>query len=272
MREISLVGAVRVLAAASLLTACTGDDTPADTEDGSSGTGTTEGQVSGTPPTTNTPDDGADDDGTSGGGTTAAPADSDTTAGDADDGTTEAPATDTSMGACDEPEIAVLVMSEDAEVEDPMMQLESMVLPEGTIYARSDVAEEGTVTYTFDLECDADVIVHGLVWDRFAGFEPQNPDSYYTSMDDEDPEGLFPYGCQTVGESDSVWSWQLIVPLDGELCGTAPGIYSLEAGTHTLRLRNREQGQMDNFAGIAAIVVTNDANLNPSALFNPIPK
>ncbi len=263
---------ITLLAAAAWITGCTGDDASSDTEDGSTGTST--GEVSGLPPTTNTPDDGADDgEDTTGGTTMGPPADSGDTAADSGSSDTAADSGSTGVGVCDAPpDLALLLPAADAEVVEPMMAIPSMVLPDKTIYARSDVEEEGTATFSFDLDCDYEVIIQGLVWDRFAGFAPSNPDSFYISVDDEEPEGLFPYGCQTQGQDDSLWSWQPVVPLDGKMCGETPGVYMLTAGSHTVRLRNREGGFGDNFAGVAALVVTDDANFDPTTLLDPYPK
>lgn len=264
---------ITLLAAAAWITGCTGDDASGGTEAGSSGSST--GDLSGVPPTTQSPDDGGDDDGMDSTSATSAatPTGTGGTSGSESDTADDDTSDSTGIAACDRPpELPLLLMAADAVVEKPMLAIASMTLPDETVYARSDVQDAGTVTFTFELECDHEVILQGLVWDRFAGFDPQNPDSFYISVDDEDPEGLFPYGCQTQGNEDSLWSWEPVVPLVDEVCGEIPGVYSLSAGEHTVRLRNREGGFGDDFAGVAALVVTDDANLDPTTVFDPYPE
>lgn len=266
-----------------LMTACTGDDGASnETEDGSSGTAGSTSAVSGIPPTTVTPGDDDDDgpaDTTTGGpattGDTTGEAPTDT--GSADTTTGEATGTEDTTGvdACAEPPpLSLLLLSADAEVTKPMELVESMVLPDNESFARSFVEDEGTITFEFEVECDYEVIVHGLVWDRFDGFGmPSNPDSYFVVIDDDDKgELLWPYGCQTVDQGDALWAWLPIVPIADKACGEAPLVLSLEAGTHTIELRNREGGGGDNFAGVTGLAITDDAEFDPLTLFDPYPE
>jgi hypothetical protein len=151
----------------------------------------------------------------------------------------------------------------DATVVAPMQTAMSMI-GEG-LYAFSEIAELGTVTFDVDLPCDDTYYLWGRVWDADAGTGNNDPDSYYVSIDGGNDQTWF-YGCQTEGEGDG-WSWQIMKA--GTLnanCNSAVDITaSLPAGTVQVKLRNREVANFnDDSAHVARILVTNDANYVPS--------
>jgi hypothetical protein len=230
-----------------LLGACSFDSTgkglgssggvgPGDTADGDSGTG------------------GGDTSGGDGGGTGG------DGGGTSDDGGGTSGTGDPS-GPCQEV-VNELVLVEDATVTPPMQTAVSE-MGEGTI-AFSEVAEQGTVVFLADLPC-ADTY---YIWGRVNDFNPGthgsgDPDSYYVTVDTGQESTWF-YGCGTFDSPQ--WTWQPVQ--DGELgADCEEGVrleVDLDAGVHTIVVRNREDAFFENFAAIARILVTNDPDYVPT--------
>lgn len=198
-----------------------------------------------------TSDGGSDTsgDGTSGdgGGTTA------------DDGQTSD--TGDPSGPCQET-VRELVLVEGATVTPPMQTAVSE-MGEGTV-AFSEVAEQGTVAFLADLPCSDTYHVWGRVNDFNPGtHDSGDPDSYYVTVDTGQELTWF-YGCGTTDSPQ--WTWQPVH--DGELgadcdAGTILEV-DLDAGVHTIVVRNREEAWFDSFAAIARILVTNDPDYVPT--------
>lgn len=226
-------------------------------------------------------DDGDQDTGPGNGGTTGGVAETTgaaggTTEGDGGDGTTghdsdgEDPGAETGgpTGGSDgdgtvcDGAVEIVVLVADATVEPPMERTGS-TMGEGEV-AVSVVPEEGTVTFEVDIPCDDVWNLWGRVNDFSPGIGPNDPDSYWISVDGG-PEYEWFYGCDT--EFSPQWSWQ---PMESNMAGVpcekAIAVTPvLDAGVHLVRLRNREGlGSGEVFAAVARILATNDPDLVPS--------
>lgn len=104
----------------------------------------------------------------------------------------------------------------------------------------------------------------GVVWDQKPGALFDDADSFFVSVDDENPEWLWVYGCNTEG-TDSGWTYQPVTDNPVQM-GCAPVLLSwnLSAGDHTLRLRNRENSDFNGAAAIARVLITSDVNAVPT--------
>jgi hypothetical protein len=208
------------------------------------------------------PGDGSDgDSGTDDGGTSGDGGDGGDGTDSGDGGGTSDTGDPTGSGPCQQT-VTELVLVESSTVTPPMETAVSE-MGEGTI-AFSEVAEQGTVVFLVDLPC-ADTY---YVWGRVNDFNPGthgsgDPDSYYVTVDTGQEMTWF-YGCGTF-ESPQ-WTWQPVH--DGELGADCEAGIDLEAdldaGVHTIVVRNREDAWFENFAAIARILVTNDPDHVPT--------
>jgi hypothetical protein len=158
--------------------------------------------------------------------------------------------------------VSELVLVEDSTVTPPMQTAVSD-MGEGTV-AFSEVAEQGTVVFLVDLPCSDTYYVWGRVNDFNPGtHESGDPDSYYLTVDTGQELTWF-YGCGTAELPQ--WTWQPVH--DGEFGADCDASVILEidldAGVHTIVVRNREDAWFDNFAAIARILVTNDYDYVPT--------
>jgi hypothetical protein len=133
------------------------------------------------------------------------------------------------------------------------------------IWAQSEVPEEGTIAWKFDVECAAKVVAWGVVWDLKPGPGLQDDaDSYWVQIDGEQPEDKWVYGCGT-GDLEGGWSYQRMNHNAGtDTCEIEERIWDLAAGNHELRLRNREGSDFQGAAGVARVLITTDANYVPT--------
>lgn len=204
-------------------------------------------------------------------------ASSSTTSSEMDTETTVGEATDTTMDPCATPATFVeLIWVQDLPANATTdMQLEesiSLVL-DGmpVIYARSLMADVGSVRFEFDIECAGEVYFWGLVFD-WVPLQTAGPDSYWYGIDDDAMAGgdAWVYGCTT---TMSTWSWQPVQHYNGSVCNTDPLVPTLDAGPHMFSLLNREPGttgiEVYNFAGVAAIAITNDPDYDPNSDYTP---
>jgi hypothetical protein len=103
----------------------------------------------------------------------------------------------------------------------------------------------------------------GVVWDAMPGVFESDADSFWVSVDDEDPEWRWVYGCETAG-AEELWTYQRFssnpVPMG---CGVEEVSWDLSAGEHTLRLRNREASDSYGAASVARVLITSDFNHVP---------
>lgn len=189
--------------------------------------------------------------------------------GEVDGDSTTAALDDTagSTGQCPA-DPTLILWAEDAQVVSPMLLIPAIYLPGEPLMARSNTPEQGTITFTVDLECATSMSLFGLLWDHVGGARPDNPDSFYVTVDDGD-EWLWSYGCQTNAAVDAVWAWLPLVEAAGADCGSAPVTLELSTGSHQITLRNVEAGMGEDFAAVAAIVLTDDPGLDPATLYDP---
>ncbi len=163
----------------------------------------------------------------------------------------------------------VVLWAEDGTVVAPMELLIASLLPRNPAMARSYAAETGSISWSFALSCPATVQVHGLAWDSNPGVFVDDPDSFFVTVDGRS-EIQWTYGCGAADlPAGATWSWQVVGASSERNCDLVPLELSLDAGTHTIRLRNRETGSGRVYAGVAALVVTDDPTLDPATLYDP---
>lgn len=158
--------------------------------------------------------------------------------------------------------------AQDAQVVSPMLLIPAIYLPGEPLMARSNVPEQGTITFSFEVECATSMSLFGLLWDHVGGTRPDNPDSFYVTIDDGD-EWLWSYGCQTSAATDAVWAWLPLVEAAGTDCDSVPVTLELSSGAHQITLRNVEAGMGEDFAAVAAFVLTDDPDFDPATLYDP---
>lgn len=113
----------------------------------------------------------------------------------------------------------------------------------------TDSSESGEVTFDFDVSVAGDY----LIWCRVQA-ESNASDSFYYSVDGADEEVFHIYGTANPSGTaiQSGWIWRAI-SVDG-----ASGIFPLDEGVHTLRLRGREASTR-----IDRIVLSSEPNFVP---------
>jgi hypothetical protein len=150
-------------------------------------------------------------------------------------------------------------------------------LPGDPNVAYSPDAESGTITFTVDVPCDGIYHVWGLVWDRVHGVSNcsgvSNPDNFYVQVDSGTDEH-WAYGCQGCSNPDEIWAWTSTMRYVGSGCVIEPLSYDLQAGTHTIRFRNREAGTFDDatapdVAAIAGVAISNASDYDPATDYAP---
>lgn len=204
----------------------------------------------GPPPVTSATDPGHDDEGEAGEA-------EEGEAGEADDGGAD---------LCPESFQEIYWMA-DGDVNAPMalVPTDGADQPEAAI---SEVENSGEVTVTIDLPCAGQYSVWGLVWDYDPGaWASPDPDSFYVDLGGG--ESLWRYGCQTT-EAESGLSWQKLSSLAAQPCDLDYVVVEAPAaGAYEIRFRNREAGDGNRVAGIAAIAVSLDLEADPAALYEP---
>lgn len=161
---------------------------------------------------------------------------------------------------CSEPRTLMLGAST-AQLEAPMGITPYM----GFEVASSAASQAGAITFEFDIECPAIYRVFGYVRDdRPETNTGCDPDSfgYQAPLGNV---GTWFYGCGTdiegmtwvqMANGDDIMQCPDVIPLE----------LDLSVGEHSLTLVNREQGCRNGaMAGIAALVVTNDAAYVPGS-------
>lgn len=176
------------------------------------------------------------------------------------------PPPDTTGGppTCDGMFVKQIRLAAEAQVVPPMIAQQSM-LGEGTV-AFSQVAEQGTAAFTFDVPCAGTFAVWGRALDLDPGVNNDDPDSYYIHVDGAPESGWF-YGCQT-DQKPAGYSWLRVrTGVQGIPCEqTVPLVVDLAPGAHTITLRNREGMNDDEaVAAIARLMIVNDTNYSPMA-------
>ena len=178
-------------------------------------------------------------------------------------------ASSSTTGSCEAREPPKLMWAEDATLVPPMELVPAVLLPDTPMLARSYAGDAGTIVFDFDLPCAATVEIHALVWDAISGVQPpDDPDSYFVSVDRQREE-IWTYGCATGRVRDGTWLWQRVAGTTRAACDGDTLTFDLEAGPHELALRNRESGGDFVYAGIAAVVITDDPTFDPETLYEP---
>lgn len=173
-------------------------------------------------------------------------------------------------GSCGDGEAPTVIWAEEAVLVEPMELVPAPVLPGEPMAARSYAGGAGTIAFTFELPCATSVEIHALVRDAIAGVQPDDPDSYFVSVDRQ-PEEIWTYGCATGRLGNDTWLWQRLAVTSRAECDAEPLAFDLDAGPHELVLRNRESGGNLEYAAIAAVVVTDDPAFDPKRLYDPAP-
>lgn len=226
-----------------------GDDPDAPADDGAPGAD--DGAADGDPDPGDAGDDGADD------GSVGDDDDDD----DASDGGSSDPQPD-----CEEP-VELIVWAEDAQLEEPMAFGYASQAAGSPALAYSNVAEEGIVTFELDVPCAGTYSVYGLVWDNLPGAWLDDADSLYFDVGGE--EVIWRYGCQTLGQLNAL-SWQPLAALQAQPCLVGGVAFEVEEpGLYEISFRNREAGSDSMVAGIAALALTSDPELDPYSLYAP---
>lgn len=165
--------------------------------------------------------------------------------------------------SCDGMFVKQIRLVAEAVVTPPMVAGQSN-FNEGLV-AYSVYAEQGAVTFTFDVPCAGSFAVWGRVLDAEPGVNYYDPDSFYVQSDGGAEAGWF-YGCQTLGLQPA-YNWLRVrTGQEGAPCDQqAPLTLDLAAGTHTITLRNREQvdGQ-DHVAAVARLLIVNNPSYAPT--------
>lgn len=177
---------------------------------------------------------------------------------------------DASTSTSCEGDPTAIAWADDAIVVLPMELVMAIFLPGEPAMARSYAADMGTITFEFELPCPTTLYVHALVWDVTGGALPENADSFHVSVDGGS-EWVWAYGCATQGMGDGVWAWLPINEWTEVDCDATPVTLELPAGVHEIRLRNREAGAGNDFAAVAAMVVSDDPSFDPTSLYDPNP-
>ncbi|MCH9681025.1 MAG: hypothetical protein K0V04_06305 [Deltaproteobacteria bacterium] len=148
----------------------------------------------------------------------------------------------------------------------PPMELAPSEL--GIEVARSWIGEQGTAELAFEIMCDGPVYFWGLVWDADVS-EAENPDSYYIHVDGG-AEATWNYGCSNGPGEGGSWNW-ITVDAWREDCDQQRLELVLEAGMHTVVIRNREAGTGANVAALAGLVFSHDPDIDPT-VYTPTPE
>jgi hypothetical protein len=193
------------------------------------------------------------------------------TSGASEEGTaSEGGTADASSGepACTDQDDQVLFASEGVLVSP--MELENAGAL-GIEVVGSRTPEMGTLTLEFTTTCDGPLHLFAMVWDANGGVDPDNADSVYVQIDD-DEEQAWLYGCDTDGP-DQLWHWLPMKAWTMTQCDHDPFmVESLPAGVHTITFRGREGGVGGlDIAALAAVVVSHVEDTDPSPFF-PIPE
>ncbi len=176
--------------------------------------------------------------------------------------TTGDPPDDSTGGpSCPQPYKQIVLVA-DASVLAPMEKSQSM-MGEGTV-AFSGEAEKGIVNFPVAPPCAGPVAVWARVQDLKEGVNDKDPDSFYTHADNE-AETAWLYGCQTYDMPVGYHWLRVQSGVPGEKCNTyTDWIPQLDAGAHTISLRNREGQSGMAVAAVARLLVTSDFNYVPN--------
>lgn len=192
------------------------------------------------------------------------------TSGGSDDGDADSESTGPAVDPCAGPPSVIIEMGvEEATISNPMLTGSVG----GQSYAYSEATMEGTASFEFDVPCQDEYRVFARVYDPNIGIAVgSDPDSYMVAFDDDGPLP-WRYGCQTLFSTVAIFLWDwLPIETHDQLCGSTEFGKTLSAGTHTLHVINRENGNHDvgvlpgdigNVAAISRVVITSDPGYSP---------
>lgn len=148
-------------------------------------------------------------------------------------------------------------------------------------YVRS-YGPDGDLTLEFDLECGGPLFLWALVFDllgdeavvqdpqdRSQEFAGDNADSLFVTIDDQEQEQPWLYGCNTPADATYLWQWSQIEASPEQDCNQVALDLDLLPGEHTIVIRNRESGMGVNGMGIFAVVLSHDPDIEPLELLDP---
>lgn len=156
--------------------------------------------------------------------------------------------------------------AEDGDVIEPIVIMDDssasgsgyIVAPEGSgILSDPSSRQAGYVEYTFDISSSGDY----LIWGRVIANDNAS-DSFFVKMDD----GQAVTWHTKMGETDT-WTWDVVSSrnYNDVRDASSPLVYHLKAGTHTLKIQQREDGtQMDR------LLITNDKKYIPEGKIEPV--
>jgi hypothetical protein len=204
------------------------------------------------------------DSGSTGGGTTGVTATTGagtTTGGGSTSGDPTTGAGSTTADPCDGFTFTEVYPASDGTLEAPMEFYGDAQNSPG-VWAQSQDADQGTITWDVDLECAAKVYLWAVVWDSQAGANGAgDADSFWVAVDGENPEWKWVYGCSTMQNG---FSYQPVSHNEANSgCTVLDLDWDLTAGAHTVRLRNREGSDFQGAAAVARLLVTTDGGLVP---------
>jgi hypothetical protein len=206
--------------------------------------------------------DTGDGDGDSGDG------DGDSGDGDGDSGDGDGDTGDGDGDPCIDYEFEQVLLASAGQTEAPMGKYGDANESPG-IHAQSEIADAGTITWTFEVECPIEVVIWGVVWDEMPGALDNDADSFWARVDLEDPEWKWVYGCET-DNTMAGWTYQRVSHNAGsDICNVGALSWDLDAGMHTFRLRNRESSpDFQAAAAVARVLVTSDFDHVPTIANN----
>jgi hypothetical protein len=144
-------------------------------------------------------------------------------------------------------------------------------LPGAPDVAWSGEPGAGAITFEVEVPCDRTYYLWGLTWDRVHGVNNcsgiTNADAFMVAVDGG-AEIQWSYGCQGCSNPDEVWTWTIVHAFEASGCVTSLWALDLAAGTHTIRFRNLDDGDLSpleapNVAAIAAMAISDDVAFTP---------
>ena len=198
-----------------------------------------------------------------------------------DDDTSESSTSASESSNCDDAVATALLWVQDAETTNVEILASTQLPPvdgDPVQFARSFNAAEGDARFDFEVNCTGPVYAWALVWDA-DGESTVHSDSLLFAYDDEPPDvadrPVWPYGCASDFEG-AAWRWHPLSRGTEPECRLDRVVVDLDPGPHSLTLTNAETGgqpgPVNNYAGLAAIVLSSDPETAPATLYDPTPR
>jgi hypothetical protein len=162
--------------------------------------------------------------------------------------------------------VTIVLPVRDAQAEAPMQLAYD---PSVGTYAFSPVANKGRVAMSVTVPRAGRYYLWGHVWEAAHGGSRGDADSFFVYVDGGQ-ERLWHIGCQNerdgLVDGGGAWRWQRVreMPNSDSDCVLEDFAFDLDAGTHRIVIRNREQATSPESAPrLAAMVVTTDPDHAP---------